>query len=228
MVKQVNRENIGSSMKKRSLRYAGDKAVRAVLERYACPTSFHVVRTRLLGNIATPKLDASPLRAIESCWEGELPEFDNVGAANELFESLMGLWNELARHQSATKPFRLTRMEAKPDTDDIRRLCRTRTEELEGFIDGLFGDAELMDLPEWANEALDNLGQVHTKTRGIIDLLERESALPASEGDLRGILKEVGELSHIAEKELHAVMLACKRARQQTLSTIAVGKPTVH
>ena len=106
--------------------------------------------------------------------------------------------------------------------------ARTRTEELEGFIDGLFGDAELMDLPEWANEALDNLGQVHTKTRGIIDLLERESALPASEGDLRGILKEVGELSHIAEKELHAVMLACKRARQQTLSTIAVGKPTVH
>ena len=88
----------------------------------------------------------------------------------------MGLWNELARHQSATKPFRLTRMEAKPDTDDIRRLCRTRTEELEGFIDGLFGDAELMDLPEWANEALDNLGKIYAMIRGIIDLLERESA----------------------------------------------------
>ena len=39
------------------------------------------------------------------------------------------------------------------------------------------------------------------------------------ERDLRGILKDVGELSHIAEKELHAVMLACKRARQQTLSS---------
>ena len=97
-------------MKKRSLRYAGDKAVRAVLERYACPTSFHVVRTRLLGNIATPKLDASPLRAIESCWEGELPEFDNVGAANELFESLMGLWNELARHQSVLPPSSVAEM----------------------------------------------------------------------------------------------------------------------
>ena len=104
-------------------------------------------------------------------------------------------------------------------------MCRTRTEELEGFIDGLFGDVELMDLPERANEALDNLGKIYAVTRGIIDLLERESA---SERDLRGILKDVGELSHIAEKELHAVMLACKRARQQTLSTIAVGKPTVH
>ena len=84
---------------------------------------------------------------------------------------------------------------------------------------------ELMDLPERANEALDNLGKIYAMTRVIIDLLERESA---SERDLRGILKDVGELSHIAEKELHAVMLACKRARQQTLSTIAVGKPTVH
>ena len=215
-------------MKKRFLRYAGDKAVGALLERYACPTSFHVVRTRFLGNIATPKLDASPLRTIESFWEGELPEFDNDNAANELFESLMGLWNELAKHQSGTKPIRLTRMAAKPDSDDIRRLCRTRTEELEGFIEGLFGDAEIIDLPERANEALDNLGQINAMIRGIVDLLERESAPPASEKDLAGILKNVGELSHIAEKELHAVMLACQRTRQQTLSTIAVGKPTVH
>ena len=228
MVEQVSSWDIGSSMKKRFLRYAGDKAVGALLERYACPTSFHVVRTRFLGNIATPKLDASPLRTIESFWEGELPKFDDVGAANELFESLMGLWNELAKHQSATKPIRLTRMVAKPDSDDIRRLCRTRTEEIEGFIEGLFGDAEFMDLPERANEALDNLGQINAMIRGIVDLLERESAPLASEKDLTGMLKNVGELSHIAEKELHAVVLACKRARQQTLSTIAVGKPTIH
>ena len=228
MVEQVSSWDIESSMKKHSLRYAGDKAVGALLERYACPTSFHVVRTRFLGNIATPKLDASPLRTIESFWEGELPEFDNDSAANELFGSLTGLWNEPAKHQSGTKPIRLTRMAAKPDSDDIRRLCRTRTEELEGFIESLFGDAEIIDLPERANEALDNLGQINAMIRGIVDLLERESAPPASEKDLAGILKNVGELSHIAEQELHAVMLACKRTRQQTLSPIAVGKPTVH
>ena len=205
-------------MRKRFLRYAGDKAVGALLERYRCPTSFHVVRTRFLGNIATPKLDASPpprtIRTIESFWGGERPKFDDVGAANELFESLMGRWNELAKHQSATKLIRLTPMVAKPDSDDIRRLCRTRTEELEGFIEGLFGDAEFIDLPERANEALDNLGQINAMIRGIVDLMERESALPASEKDLTRILKNVGELSHIAEKELHAVVLACKRARQ--------------
>ena len=70
-------------------------------------------------------------------------------------------------------------MAAKPDSDDIRRLCRTRTEELEGFIEGLFGDAEIIDLPERANEALDNLGQINAMIRGIVDLLERESAPPS-------------------------------------------------
>ena len=125
-------------MKKLSLKYVGTKTVRALLERYACPIPFHVVRMRFLGNIATPKLDASPIETIKSLWGGELPEFDNMAASNELLEAMMSLWNELARHQSVTKPVRLVRMAVKQDPDDLRRLCQTRTEELEGFIDGLF------------------------------------------------------------------------------------------
>ena len=42
------------------------------------------------------------------------------------------------------------------------KACRTRT--IEGFIDGLFGDVELMELPERANEALDNLGKIYAMT----------------------------------------------------------------
>ena len=62
----------------------------------------------------------------------------------------MSLWNELAKHQSETKPFRLTRMAVKAEPDDLRRLCQTRTEELEGFIEGLFGDEEAIDLSQQA------------------------------------------------------------------------------
>ena len=40
--------------------------------------------------------------------------------------------------------------------------------------------------------------------------------------------KNVVELSRIVEKELHAVVLSGKRARQQAISTIAVDKPTIH
>ena len=63
-------------MKKPPLKYVGSKAVRALLDRYACPVPFHVVRMRFLGNIASPKLDASPIKIIETLWGGEMPVFD--------------------------------------------------------------------------------------------------------------------------------------------------------
>ena len=119
-------------------------------------------------------------------------------------------------------------MAATPDPDDLRRLCRTRTEELESFVDGLFGDEEVIDLPERANEALAKLGEINAMMHGILDLIERESAPPASEQELVNMFRQVRELSRIAEKELHALVLSCKRARQQVLSTIAVDKPTIH
>ena len=217
-----------SGMKKRALTYVGDGRIRALWDRYACPTSLHVVRTRFLGNIATPKLKASPFQTIESLWGGSLPEFDDASAANELFEALMSLWNALVKHQSETKPFRLTRVAVKAKPDDLRRLCRTRTEELEGFIEGLFGDLKAIDLPQRAHEALDNLGQINAMMRGVGGLLERETASPASEEDLTGTLKSVHELSGVAEKELHAVVLACTQARRQMLSTVTGDKPTIH
>ena len=215
-------------MKKPSLKYVGSKTVRALLERYACPIPFHVVRMRFLGNIATPQLDASPIETIKSLWGGELPEFDNRAAVNELFEALMSLWNELARHQSVTKPVRLARMTVKPDPDGLLRLCQTRTEELEGFIDGLFGHEEVIDLPERANEALSHLTDINAILHGILDLIAREPAPSASKEDTASTLKNVVEISRIAEKELHAVVLSCKRARQQAISTITGDKPTIH
>jgi len=39
---------------------AADNRVRALLDRYRCPVPFHVVRTRFLGNIASPDMTASP------------------------------------------------------------------------------------------------------------------------------------------------------------------------
>ena len=64
--------------------------------------------------------------------------------------------------------------------------------------------------------------------RGVVDLLERETASPGPEEDLTGTLKNVQELSGIAEKELHAVVLACKQARRPMLSTVTGDKPTIH
>ena len=215
-------------MKKLSLKYVGAKTVRALLERHACPIPFHIVRMRFLGNIATPQLDASPIETIKSLWGGELPEFDNRAAVNELFEAMLSLWNELAKHQSVTKPVQLVRMAIKPEPGNLIRLCQTRTEELEGFIDGLFGDEEVINLPKRANEALSHLADINAMLHGILDLMARELAPSASQEDRMSTFKNVVELSRIVEKELHAVVLSGKRARQQAISTIAVDKPTIH
>jgi hypothetical protein len=42
---------------------------------------FHEVRTRFLGNIATPVVSASPLKVVEALWGGELPAFDSIEGA---------------------------------------------------------------------------------------------------------------------------------------------------
>ena len=159
-----------SGMKKPSLSSHGIARVRALLDHAACPTAFPVVRTRFLGNIATPRLDASPVQTVTSLWGGQLPTFDTAAAAKELFDALMGLWNALATHQSESTPFRLTRIATQAEPDDLRRLCQIRIDELEGFIDGLFGDEEAIELPERAHEALENLKEINAMLHGIVEL----------------------------------------------------------
>ncbi len=124
---------VKSGMKKPSLSSHGIARVRALLDHAACPTAFPVVRTRFLGNIATPRLDASPVQTVTKLWGGQLPTFDTAAAANELFDALMGLWNALATHQSESTPFRLTRIATQAEPEDLRRLCQIRIDELEGF-----------------------------------------------------------------------------------------------
>ena len=67
---------------------ATDEEVRAMLEHYRCPVPFHEVRTRFLGNIATPIMSASPIKTVEGLWGGELPDFGSINAANELIGAL--------------------------------------------------------------------------------------------------------------------------------------------
>ena len=219
---------VKSGMKKSSLSSHGIARVRALLDHAACPTAFPVVRTRFLGNIATPRLDASPVQTVTSLWGGQLPTFDTAAAANELLDALVGLWNALVTHQSEDTPFRLTRIATRAEPEGLRRLCQIRIDELEGFIDGLFGDEEAIELPERAHEALENLRKINAMLHGIVELLGRQPAPPAAADDVAGTLRKVRELSRIAKQELHAVILACTRARQHRLATSTMTKPTIH
>jgi hypothetical protein len=207
---------------------ADEKKVRALLETYACPVPFHEVRTRFLGNIATPTMSASPIAVVKGLWGGELPEFESLDAVNELIGVLVnGLWSSLTRHQKRSEPFRLMRPKVTPTREGLTELALMRQQEIEGFIEGLFVGGEKVDLPEKASAALDTLSQLRAMTEGVHQVCVDESK-PATQSDIATTTKHLQELTRIAEKEINRVVLQCTRARRQLMSSAGSSRPTRH
>jgi hypothetical protein len=207
---------------------ASDEQVRALLERYKCPVPFQEVRTRFLGNIASPVMSASPLRVVEDLWGGELPPFDTIDDANELIGALvMGLWNRLTRHQDRNSPFRLLRIDIAPTRAGLAALALMRRQELDGFVAGLFGRSDVIDLPERARRSLNELGEMRAAFVAVFDVVSDETK-SATERDMETTLRHMREMTKSAEHEVHAIVMACARARKQMLGGVATRKPTVH
>jgi hypothetical protein len=213
---------------KKTAKAPGEKAVKALLEKHACPVPFHKVRTRFLGNIATPEMSASPLQIIKNLWGGELPVFDSMDEANELLGALIdGLWNDLTKHQKRSQPFRLTRTPMEPTAANLGQYTHIRLEELDGFIEGLFNDQDAIDLPERAHEAVGHLAELRAMMAGICDLVARDPNAD-DRTQLDTTFKHLRELTRIMETEIHEAVLSCTRARRQMLEGIVTAKPTVH
>lgn len=205
-----------------------EKTVRDLLDRNACPVPYHEVRTRFLGGIATPALAASPMRVVERLWDGELPVFDSLDDANELIGALVqGLWNDLTKHQKRSQPFRLTRLNLDPSAVNLARFAQVRRQELDGFIEGLFGDQDSMDLPERAHRALGHLGELRAMMAGIEDLVARDIEAD-NRTELETTFKHMRELTRIMETEIHEAVLSCARARRQMLEGFSAPRPTPH
>jgi hypothetical protein len=205
-----------------------DDQVRALLQRYRCPVPFHAVRTRFLGNIASLAMPESAIKAAGALWGGELPAFDTIEAANELIGALvMGLWNRLTRHQERSAPFRLTRIEVPATREGMGKLALLRREELEGFVEGLFGDQASLDLPERAHKALGTLAEIRAMLEASRELAD-DLTKPAEPADIAVTLGHFRELTRIAEHEIHEAVLSCTRARRQTMQALATRKPVLH
>ena len=204
---------------------ASDDQVRALLQRYRCPVPFHAVRTRFLGNIASPDMQASPIKMVEALWGGELPTFENMDAANELIGALiMGLWNRLTRHQERSAPFRLTRIEAR---EEVGKLALLRRQEIEGFVEGLFGDKENLDLPERAHNALGTLAEIRAMLEASRERAE-DATKPAEPVDIAVTLGHFRDLTRVAEHEMHEAVLSCTRARRQIMKALPRTRPVLH
>jgi hypothetical protein len=207
---------------------ATDEEVRVLIEHYRCPVPFHEVRARFLGNIATPAVGVSPIKIVEGLWGGELPEFNSIDAANELIGALiMGLRNRLTRHQERNAPFRLVRLGVMATREGLARLATTRCQELDGFVEGLFGDEEIIGLPKRAHRGLDTLGEMRALMAAAAQMA-RDETKAATGQDLQASLRNVREMTKIAELEIHAIVLSCARARRQMLAVVSTTKPMLH
>ena len=204
------------------------KTAQALLAKHECPVPFHEVRTRFLGNIATPAISASPLQIIKDLWGGELPPFDSIEEVNELLDTLVqGLWNDLTRHQKRSQPFRLTRPSTEPTAVDLGQYGLVRLQELDGFIEGLFNGEDVIDLPERAHEAVDRLAEMRAMMAGICALVSH--APDADDAAKLGTtFSHLRELTRIMETEINEAVLSCTRARRQIIEGILTEKPTVH
>ena len=210
------------------IKAVSDAEVRALLGRYRCPVPFHAVRTRFLGEIASPVISLSPIDTVKALWGGEFPEFDSLDAVNELLRVLvMGLWNGLAQHQERGKPFRLLRIETPATREGLAQIALIRREELNGFVEGLLGTEQSIELPEPAHRALDALGELHAIFDGLHELAGNPTK-PATADDISEIRRNVRELTRAGEREIHEVVLSCTRARRQLLSAMPTAKPPVH
>jgi len=202
-----------------------DEQVRLLLVLYRCPVPFHIARTRILGSIASPELDVSPIERVKSLWGEEWPEFKSAASLNELMEALVkGLWNRLARHQERRVPFHLLRIDVPLDRGGLDRLALIRREELEGFLEGLVGPKEI-DLPERAYRALDQLSEIREFFLWTGQGVRSDALEPAIQAEITNTL---GTLTRIAEHEIHEAVLSCTRARRAMLRGLAARKTTLH
>jgi hypothetical protein len=173
-------------------------------------------------------MTASPMGTVAGLWGGELPAIDNLDALNELLRVLlMGLWNRLARHQNRKTPFRMIRVDAPETREGLATIAAIRREEVIGFIEGMFGKEPGLALPERARRALEALAEAGGVLRGVSEVA-RDPAKPASADDIAQTRRHISELTAICEREIHAALLSCTRARRRMPNSASTTRPTLH
>jgi hypothetical protein len=140
----------------------------------------------------------------------------------------MGLWNRLSRHRERSAPFRLVRIEIPETREGPADVALIRREELDGFVEGLFGQEQSFELPERAHRALDALSELRALFDGLYELAGNPTK-PVMAGDIAQTSRSIRELlTKVGEREIQEVVLSCTRTRRQLLNSVPTTKPTRH
>jgi len=214
-------------MSKPNASYIGDAALKQLLARYRCPTPFHVVRMRFWGAIVNPALEVSPVKMIAGLWPSGLPTFAAADEANAFFQAFMGLWNDLARFQSASPPLRLQRIGKVASRAALQAAAKLRVQELyDGFMLGFTGGNGQMDVPLGVSDLLARI----EKGIELLAAMRNTFAEPPGPEDaailaeLSGVFPAVDRAVHA---DLNAIAIAVKEWRlvQPRVHNAAGGGP---
>jgi hypothetical protein len=94
-----------------------------------------------------------------------------------------------------------------------------RREELDGFVEGLFGKEQSLELPERAHRSLDTLSELRAIFDGLYELAGNPTKSVTAD-DIAQTRRQVRELTKVCEREIHEVVLSCTRARRQILTSV--------
>lgn len=113
-----------------------------------------------------------------------------------------------------------------PRISGLATLALVRREEIDGFVDGLFGPEERIDLPESGCRALGEFREIRAMLAGVYELAVRPGENDGD--DVSDVIAKIGRVSAIAEHEMNETVLACVRARRQLSYALPVTKPVFH
>ena len=114
-----------------------------------------------------------------------------------------------------------------PTREGLSALALMRRQELDGFIEGLFGEKEVLDLPERAHHGVSDLAEMRALFAAVVDAVNDDS-MAGTDTDRETTLRHMRTMTRAAEHEIHAIVLSCVRARRQKLGGLPAKKPTLH
>jgi len=121
----------------------------------------------------------------------------------------------------------LTRIETEATREGLADLAMLRRQELEGFVEGLFGKEETLDFPERAHRGLGALSEMWALFEGT-EVVARDETKPGTVRDMEKSLRLLRQLTKDAEHEIHAILLSYMRARRQMIASLPAQRPTLH
>jgi hypothetical protein len=105
-----------------------------------------------------------------------------------------------SRRQSCRLPRSKLRMEAVPTRAGLAALAQMRRQELDGFIEGLFGHEKMIDLPKRVHRGLDDLGHMRALFEAVV-ALAMDDAQPVTDKGMETTLRRTHPGSALLDVE---------------------------